>query len=91
MDHYSTVFRSFLPNGQEIRYGLNALGYLVEEETEVLQNGITRRLEFDSFKKVSGMTMPYQGKVYYDDELVQSVRIKSIELNKGVYSWMFEM
>ena len=81
----------FLPNGQEIRYGLNALGYLVEEETEVLQNGITRRLEFNSFKKVSGMTMPYQGKVYYDDELVQSVRIKSIELNKGVYSWMFEM
>ncbi|MGC6456558.1 MAG: hypothetical protein ACON39_04875 [Coraliomargaritaceae bacterium] len=80
-----------LPNGQKIKYGLNSSGYLIEEETRVNKGERIRRLVFSGFKRISGMTMPYEGKIYYDDELVQTVRITSIHINKGVYSWMFQM
>lgn len=80
-----------LPNGQNIIYSLSTLGYLIAEETKSMQSGISKRVEMSEFKRISGVAIPFEGKTYFDGELVQEVRIESVKLNHGVYAWMFEM
>lgn len=80
-----------LPNGQNIKYTLSVLGYLIAEETEISYSGVTRRVEMSDFKRISGTAIPFEGKTYIDGVLSQEVSIESVVLNKGVYSWMFEM
>lgn len=78
-----------LPNSQLIKIGLNASGYQVSEETIQLMDGKKRKtLQYD-FRKISGITVPFRTQTLIDDERVQEVRIDSVIINKGVYTWMF--
>ena len=79
-----------LPNGQQVIYAIDCLDFVERQQTVL--NAVSGAKEVTThgrIEKVAGISIPMQGTMTIDGELVHEVQMRSVEVNVGLMPWMF--
>lgn len=86
----ANVLHVTLPDGKDIEVHLEA-GTTIERR-QVTVNSVTGRTvitNFDDYRDVEGIQIPFESTMEADDELIHRIVLEKVEVNIGAASWMF--